>query len=80
MYAHMNLLYTCKHIHKYIKTTGLFLSTRQRGNGCRTATIFYMRLASMLSDNTDVSYSKIIGWIRCCLTLALLRSCINYVY
>ena len=34
----------------------------------KAATIFYKRLASMMSDRRDVPYDKTVNWIRCHLT------------
>ena len=42
----------------------------------RAATTFFKRLASLLSENRKVSYSKIMGWIRCHLSFSLLRASI----
>ena len=39
----------------------------------RTATTFYKRLASMISDKRGVSYGKTVNWIHCHLSFALLR-------
>ena len=47
--------------------TPLVLSTI--GGMGRAATTFYRRLAAMLSEKRDVPYSKMIGWIRCRLSL-----------
>ena len=54
--------------------TSLVLSTT--GEMGRAATAFFKRLASLLSENRNVSYSKTMGWIRCCLSFALLRASI----
>jgi hypothetical protein len=37
---------------------------------------FYRRLGDMLSYKRDLPYSIIMGWLRCKLSFALLRSCI----
>ena len=37
------------------------------------ATVFYQRLASMLSEKRGIQYSKTIGWLRCRMSFALLR-------
>ena len=42
----------------------------------REATIFYKRLADLLSDKQDKAYSPIMGWLRCRLSFAILRSAI----
>ena len=52
--------------------TPLVISTT--GGMGKAATTFYKRLASMISDKRDVSYSKTVNWICCCLSFALLRA------
>ena len=52
--------------------TPLVLSTT--GGMGRAATTFYKRLATMLSKKKDVPYSKMIGWIRCCMSFSLVRA------
>ena len=42
----------------------------------REATTFYKRLAYLLSDKQDKAYSLIMGWLRCRLSFAILRSAI----
>ncbi|KAL5489466.1 hypothetical protein EMCRGX_G018560 [Ephydatia muelleri] len=42
----------------------------------REATTFYKRLADLLSDKQDKAYSLIMGWLRCRLSFAILRSAI----
>ena len=42
----------------------------------KSATTFYKRLASMISEKRDTPYSQTINWIRCKLSFALLRSSI----
>ena len=44
-----------------------------RGMG-KTATVNYHRLASLLSNKWNSSYSVIMGWLRCSLGFFLLRS------
>ena len=39
----------------------------------KAATVFYQRLASMLSEKRGIQYSKTIGWLRCRMNFALLR-------
>ena len=41
------------------------------------ATMFYKRLASLLSDKWESNYAAVMGWIRCCLSFSLLRSAIR---
>ena len=36
----------------------------------------YKRLANLLCDKLDLSYGEIMGWIRCKLSFALVRSAI----
>ena len=62
---------------EYSTFTPLVLSTT--GGMGRAATTFYRRLAAMLSEIRDVPYSKMIGWIRCHLSFALLRASIMSV-
>ena len=57
--------------------TPLVLSTT--GGMGRATTTFYRRLAAMPSEKRDVPYSKMIGWIRCRLSFALLRASIMSV-
>ena len=54
--------------------TPLVMSTT--GGMGRAASTFYKRLASMLSEKRDASYSNTLRWIRCRLGFALLRSSI----
>ena len=42
----------------------------------REATTFYKQLADLLSDKQDKAYSLIMGWLRCRLSFAILRSAI----
>ena len=42
----------------------------------RVTTIFYKRLALMISGKRDVQYGKTVNWIRWCLSFALLRASI----
>ena len=51
--------------------TPLVLSST--GGMGKAASVFYKRLASMISEKRDVPYSKTIGWLRCRLSFALLR-------
>ena len=43
----------------------------------REATCFYKRLASMLAQKWDYSYSTTLCWLRCRLTFSLIRSAIQ---
>ena len=48
--------------------------------GCgNSATIFYKRLASMLTEKWDQPYSTTLAWMRCKLSFALLRSSIQCI-
>ena len=51
--------------------TPLVLSST--GGMGKAASVFYKRLASMISEKRDVPYSKTMGWLRCRLSFALLR-------
>ena len=52
--------------------TPLILSTT--GGMEREAQTFYKRLADMLSNRREVPYSMLMGWLRCKLSFAILRS------
>ena len=39
----------------------------------------YKRLANLLCDKLDLSCGEIMGWIRCKLSFALVRSAIMYI-
>ena len=41
------------------------------------ATVCYKRLASMIAQKRDQSYSKTMSWLRCSLSFSLLRSSIH---
>ena len=47
------------------------------GGMANEATMFYKRLASLLSDKWDSNYAAVMWWIRCCLSFSLLRSAIR---
>ena len=47
------------------------------GGMAAEATVFYKRLASLLSDKRDSNYAGVMGWVRCCLSFSLLRSAIR---
>ena len=49
----------------------VFSSTGATG---RTSEVFLKRLASILSDKRNISYAEMMGWLRCRLAFALLRS------
>ena len=52
--------------------TPLVLTTS--GGMGREATTFYKRLADLLATKRNCPYSVTMGWIRCCLAFAMLRS------
>ena len=56
----------------------IFSVTGGMANGC---SLFYKRLASLLSEKRSQSYSQTLEWLRCCLsfTCTLLRSAM-YMY
>jgi hypothetical protein len=49
------------------------------GGMAPTATTFYRRIASILSEKQHTPYSKTIQWVRCKQGFALLRSEILYI-
>ncbi len=55
--------------------TPLVFSTS--GGMAKSTTIAYKRLASMLADKRDQPYSTVMAWLRCHLSLSLLRSAIT---
>ena len=57
--------------------TPLVLSST--GGMGKAITVFYKRLASMLSEKRGIQYSKTIGWLRCRMSFALLRCSIMYI-
>ena len=54
--------------------TPLVLSTT--GGMGREATTFYKRLADMLSSKRNLPYSTLMGWLRCKISFAILRSAV----
>ena len=54
--------------------TPLVFSTT--GGMGREATAFYKRLADLISNKRNTTYSKAIAWIRCNLAFSLIRSAI----
>ena len=54
--------------------TPLILATT--GGMGREAQTFYKRLADLLSHKRDVPYSSLMGWLRCKLSFAILRSAV----
>ena len=49
------------------------------GGMSRECTLFFKRLASLIAEKRDQLYSKTLGWLRCCTSFALLRSCIQCI-
>ncbi len=49
------------------------------GGLSRQATVFYKRLASLLSSKTNQPYSQTMNWLRCRLSFVLLRSAIQCI-
>jgi len=47
------------------------------GGLAHEASIFYKRLATLLSAKWGSDYSVVMGWFRCCLSFSLLRSAIQ---
>ena len=61
-------------IHEVEHATFTPLVMSSTGGMGRAATTFYKRLASMISDKRGVPYGKMVNWIRCRLSFALLRA------
>ena len=59
----------------YVQTTGDTLVNTAGGMG-KAATTAYKRLASLLANKREQSYSTVKGWMRCHLSFSLLRSAI----
>ena len=57
---------------KYASFTPLIFATT--GGIGREATIFYRRLADLLSHKNNVPYDTMLAWLRCTLSFSLLRS------
>ena len=49
------------------------------GGMAKETTIFYKRLASLLSEKWDQPYCVTMGWLRCTLGFSLLRSSIQCI-
>jgi len=49
------------------------------GELAHEATIFYKRLAALLSTKWGFDYSVVMGWLRCCLSFSLLHSAIQCI-
>ncbi len=47
------------------------------GGLAKGATIFFKRLATMLTEKWDQPYSTTIGWLRCTISFSLLRSAVQ---
>ena len=48
-----------------------------RGYMSTICNIFFKRLASLLADKKDVSYSVVMSWLHCRISFSLLRSAID---
>ena len=59
---------------EHVTFTPLVLSAT--GGLARQATVFYKRLASLLSSKFNQPYSHTMNWLRCRLSFALLRAVI----
>ena len=55
--------------------TSLVFSTF--GGMSTISNIFFKRLASLLADKKDMSYSVVMSWLRCRVSFSLLRSAID---
>ena len=49
------------------------------GGMSRECTRFFKRLASMIAEKREQSYAETLGWLRCCISFTLLRSCIQCI-
>ena len=49
------------------------------GGICRSASVFYKRLASTIAEIKQIPYFKVITWIRCKIQFSLLRSAITAI-
>ena len=49
------------------------------GGMAKQSTTFYKRLASLLADKWEHSYSSTLSWLRCLLSFSLLRSAIQCI-
>ena len=45
----------------------------------KQASVFYKRLASLLAEKRDTSYSATMNWLRCTITFSLLRSAVQCI-
>ena len=52
----------------------------QLGGFGKEATIFYNRLADLLSQNHNTSYNQTFSWMRCVLSFSLLRSTVLAIH
>ena len=64
---------TCNYIEKCVHHMHTMSTT---GGMAREAQTFYKRLVDMLSRKRDLPYSSLMGWLRCKLSFAILRSAI----
>ena len=45
----------------------------------KQASVFYKRLASLLSNKRETTYSTMMNWLRCTITFFLLRSAVQCI-
>ena len=60
-------------IHEVEHSSFTLLIFSATGGMANEATVFYKRLASLLSDKWVTNYAAVMGWVRCCLSFSLLR-------
>ena len=73
----MNFDSMCAYIREIEHASFSPLVLSATGGLAREATIFYKKLASMLSSKWDQTYSSTLCWLRCRLAFSLLRSSIQ---
>ena len=66
-----------KSLQRWNMGLSLHWSSQFFGGMAKEATIFYKRLASLLSENWTQHYSTIISWLRCIISFSLIRSSIH---
>ena len=59
-------------IRKVGHATFIPLALSSTGGVGKAATVFFKRLASMLSEKERILYSKVMGWLQCRLSFVLL--------
>ena len=63
---------------KFYSFTPLLFTTT--GSMADAADHVYRRLANLLSEKLDLSYGEVMGWIRCKLSFALVRSAVMCIH